>query len=111
MKVTKITRNSDFINVLALNYTSINAKAHVEDYGYSKDKRFRNILLTNIEFTFMNKTYVLDHVWIQKRDMKDGDLFDHIGQDIEIICNFYQYRNDITRHACGLTVYRHRLAR
>lgn len=111
MKAIKIKRDSQFINVLALNYTSINAKAHIEDCGYSKDKRFRNILLTNIEFTFMNKSYMLDHVWIQKRDMKDGDLFDHIGQDIEIIGCFYQYRNDITRHACGMTIYRHREAR
>lgn len=111
MKAIKIKRDSQFINVLALNYTSINAKAHVEDCGYSKDKRFRNILLTNIEFTFMNKSYVLDHVWIQKRDMKDGDLFDHISQDIEVIANFYQYRNDITRHTCGMTIYRHREAR
>ena len=111
MKSIKITRDSQFINILAKSYTSINAKAHVEDWGLSKDKKFRNILLTNISFMFMNKSYVLDHVWIQKRDMEDGDLFDYIGKDIEIIFNFYQYRNDITRHACGITVYRHRLAR
>lgn len=112
MKAIKITRNSNFVNVLALNYTSINAKAHVEDYGYSKDKRFRNILLTNIEFTFMNKTYVLDHVWLQQiKDMRDGDLYDHLGKDIEVIANFYQYRNDVTRHTCGMTIYRHREAR
>ena len=112
MKTTKITRDSQVINILAMNYTSIKASAHVEDWGLSRDKRFRNILLTNITFTFMNKPYVLDHVWLQQiKDMRDGDLYDHLGQDIEVIANFYQYRNDVTRHTCGMTIYRHREAR
>ena len=112
MKAIKIKRDSQFINVLALSYTSINAKAHVEDWGLSKDKKFRNILLTDVSFMFMNKLYVLDHVWLQQaKDMRDGDLYDHLGKDIEVIASFYQYRNDVTRHTCGMTIYRHREAR
>lgn len=111
MKPVKINRNSDFINVLANSYTDIRATAHVTHDGWSKDRRYRNILLEDIKFSFMNKEYILDHVWIQERDMKDGVLYDHIGQEIEVIANFYQYRNDVTRHTCGMTIYRHREAR
>lgn len=108
MKPIKLNKNSQFLNILAMNYTSIKATAYVGHDGWSRDKRFRNIALENITFTFMGKEYILDHIWIQRVDMKDGTIYDHLGQHIEVICNFYQYRNDTTSNKCGMTIYRHR---
>lgn len=111
MKHIEISRDSVIVNMLAMNGTSVKFKAVVSHDGWSRDRRFRNICLEQIRFIFMNKTYVLDHVWIQQRDMKDGPIYDHIGEELEIIGSFYQYRNDITRHTCGMTIYRHRSVR
>lgn len=108
MKQIEISRDNVIINMLADNNTSIKFKAVVDHDGWSRDRRFRNICLEKVRFIFMNKEYVMDHIWIQTRDMKDGTIYDHIGQEIEIIGSFYRYRNDITRNTCGLTVYRHR---
>lgn len=111
MKPIEITRDNVVVNMLADSNTSIKFRGTVDHDGWSRGKKFRNICLEKVTFMFMGKEYIMDHIWIQKRDMKDGTIYDHIGQEIEIIGSFYRYRNDVTRNACGMTIYRHRPAR
>lgn len=104
MKAIKIDKNSMIINLLAEANTTLKINATVSCEGSSRDKKWRNVAIENVIFNFMNKPYVLDHIWIQERDMRKSPLYNIEGRDVELICRFYKYRNDKESGKCGIEV-------
>ena len=106
MKAIKIDKDNVVINLLAEANTILKVNATVSGEGSSKDKRWRNVAIENVMFTFMNKPYVLDHIWLQERDMRNASLYGSKGKKVELICKFYKYRNDRESKKCGIEVIR-----
>ena len=105
MKEIKIDKDNVVINLLAEANTILKINATVSGEGSSKDKRWRNLAIQDIQFTFMNKSYVLDHIWLQERDMRNATcLYNSKGKKVELICKFYKYRNDKNSNKCGIQV-------
>ena len=105
MKAIKIDKSNVVINLLAEANTVIKINATVSGEGSSKDKKWRNVAIENVMFNFMNKPYVLDHIWIQERDMRNATcLYNSKGKKVELICKFYKYRNDKNSNKCGIQV-------
>ena len=104
MKAIKIDKDSMIINLLAEANTVIKINATVSSEGSSKDKKWRNVAIENVMFNFMNKPYVLDHIWIQERDMRKNPLYNIKGKDVELVCRFYKYRNNKESGKCGIEV-------
>lgn len=105
MKAIKIDKDSMIINLLAEANTILKINATVSCEGSSKDKKWRNLAIQDIQFTFMNKSYVLDHIWLQERDMRNATcLYNSKGKKVELICKFYKYRNDKDSNKCGIQV-------
>ena len=105
MKTIKIDKSNVVINLLAEANTILKINATVSGEGSSKDKRWRNLAIQDIQFTFMNKSYVLDHIWLQERDMRNATcLYNSKGKKVELICKFYKYRNDKNSNKCGIQV-------
>ena len=107
MKAIKVDKDNVVINLLAEANTILKVNATVSGEGSSKDKRWRNVAIENVMFNFMNKPYVLDHIWLQERDMRDATcLYGSKGKKVELICKFYKYRNDRESKKCGIEVIR-----
>ena len=105
MKAIKIDKSNVVINLLAEANTILKINATVSGEGSSKDKKWRNVAIENVMFNFMNKPYVLDHIWLQERDMRDATcLYNIKGKDVELVCRFYKYRNDKESGKCGIEV-------
>ena len=105
MKAIKIDKSNVVINLLAEANTTLKINATVSGEGSSKDKRWRNVAIENVMFNFMNKSYVLDHIWLQERDMRNATcLYNAKGKNVELICKFYKYRNDRESKKCGIEV-------
>ena len=105
MKKIRINKDSMIINLLAEANTTLKINATVSGEGLSKDKKWRNLAIQDIQFTFMNKPYVLDHIWLQERDMRNATcLYNSKGKKVELICKFYKYRNDKDSNKCGIQV-------
>ena len=105
MKAIKIDKSNVVINLLAEANTTLKINATVSGEGSSKDKKWRNVAIENVMFNFMNKSYVLDHIWLQERDMRDAIcLYNSKGKKVELICKFYKYRNDKDSNKCGIRV-------
>ena len=105
MKAIKIDKSNVVINLLAEANTILKINATVSGEGSSKDKRWRNVAIENVMFNFMNKSYVLDHIWLQERDMRNATcLYNAKGKNVELICKFYKYRNDRESKKCGIEV-------
>ena len=104
MKAIKIDKDSMIINLLAEANTILKINATVSSEGSSKDKKWRNVAIENVMFNFMNKPYMLDHIWIQERDMRKSPLYNIKGRDVELVCRFYKYRNDKESGKCGIEV-------
>lgn len=106
MKAIKIDKDNVIINLLAEANTILKVNATVSGEGSSKDKKWRNVAIENVMFNFMNKSYVLDHIWLQERDMRNACLYNSKGKKVELICKFYKYRNDRESKKCGIEVIR-----
>ena len=107
MKEIKIDKDNVVINLLAEANTILKINATVSGEGLSKDKKWRNLAIQDIQFTFMNKPYVLDHIWLQERDMRNATcLYNSKRKNVELICKFYKYRNDRESKKCGIEVIR-----
>ena len=105
MKAIKIDKDNVVINLLAEANTILKINATVSGEGSSKDKKWRNLAIQDIQFTFMNKSYVLDHIWLQERDMRNATcLYNSKDKKVELICKFYKYRNDKDSNKCGIQV-------
>lgn len=105
MKAIKIDKSNVVINLLAEANTILKINATVSCEGSSKDKKWRNVAIENVMFNFMNKSYVLDHIWLQERDMRNATcLYNAKGKNVELICKFYKYRNDRESKKCGIEV-------
>ena len=104
MKPVKISKDNIVINMLAKANTKLVVKAAISAEGWSRDSKWRNVAIENIVFSFMNKEYVLDHIWLQQRDMKKCSLYDRVGEEVKLVCKFYQYRNDSKSGKCGLEI-------
>ena len=105
MKAIKIDKDNVVINLLAEANTILKVNATISGEGLSKDKKWKNVAIENIEFNFMNKSYVLDHIWLQERDMRNSiSLYNAKGKNVELICKFYKYRNDRESKKCGIQV-------
>ena len=85
MKAIKIDKDSMIINLLAEANTTLKINATVSGEGSSKDKKWRNVAIENVMFNFMNKPYVLDHIWIQERDMRKNPLYNIKGRDVTVV--------------------------
>ena len=105
MKAIKIDKSNVVINLLAEANTILKINATVSGEGSSKDKKWRNVAIEDVMFNVMNKSYVLDHIWLQERDMRDATcLYNSKGKKVELICKFYKYRNDKDSNKCGIQV-------
>lgn len=105
MKAIKIDKDNVVINLLAEANTILKVNATVSGEGLSKDKKWKNLAIQDIQLTFMNKSYVLDHIWLQERDMRNATcLYNSKGKKVELICKFYKYRNDKDSNKCGIQV-------
>ena len=104
MKAIKIDKSNVVINLLAEANTTLKINATVSGEGSSKDKKWRNVAIENVMFNFMNKPYVLDHIWIQERDMRKNPLYNIKSKDLELVCRFYKSRNDKESCKCSIDV-------
>lgn len=84
-KIVKIEKDDILLSLICNRNMHLQGSAYVDiiqpttRYG----KTYKNVCLSEIQFTFNNKTYEIDHIWLQQVDypnsfnkiMEEGELY------------------------------------
>lgn len=106
MKMIEVKRDHQIISNLCKANTVIRATAVFKEISIKRG--YQNVLLTNIEFEFMNNKIILDHCWLQQCDypkmMKKAMSLAKENSIVTIEFKFYKYRDAVDRGMHGMTV-------
>ena len=104
MQVSK--RDESFIRILSNCETNIVGYATVGKK--SKKLGYMNVLLTDINFEYLNNTVTIQHCWLQESDypvVASKALNSMpVGTKIKVYFKFYKYRDAIDRNMHGMKI-------
>ena len=104
-----IERDSKLVNSLALKGQKLTGSAYVQEVidKHVGNKKYTNVCLKDIQFEYCGKTFRIDHCWLQQRDYPKSEkelLKYNEGLLHYFKFTFYQYRDEIDKNKCGMTV-------
>ena len=109
MKEVKITRSDRLVERLAALHVRLEGEAIVSDSKPTRkgNKKYNNLLLTDIRFIFNNKIYIIEHCWLQEVDYMYTSTLDirDLNSKVNIKFDFYKYRDKITTGQHGMNIY------
>lgn len=95
-QIIKINKDDIILSIICSNDIHLEGSAYIERIEPTKryGKVYKNVCLSEIQFDFNNKTYELDHIWLQEVDYPNS--FNKIMKVDELyafIFTTYQYRH------------------
>lgn len=102
----EITRDNIIVKVLNDNKIELQGSAYVEEVQkHTRAAGKTNILLTDIEFSFNNTDYYVEHCWLQQQDYPPKFKYNAIeGELYYFSFTFYPYRDAIDRDMHGMDI-------
>lgn len=104
----EIKRNSNITKTISSNNITVKGVATVSKVAHKKgrqNRKYINVCVQDIIFTFNNKKYYINHCWLQQNDYPKQWRYQIVeGESYSIEFTFYPYHDAIDRNMYGMNI-------
>lgn len=104
----EISRTSKIVKAIHSNHITVRGIATVSkisDKEGTRNRKYTNVCIQDIVFTFNSKKYYINHCWLQQTDYpKQWRHVVQKGKTYSIEFTFYPYHDDTDRNMYGMDI-------